>query len=628
MQTKINRIFRQSGWLAALLVLLSLVAAAGIYLLSRQWLAAVAAFLAVCGWAAAWLYRRREHEARLDQHAQQLALEQSQARLLDIERQRAENERRLKTVLNLNRSLLEARDESALMDAALSSITALVGGLGCSFVPVDEWQQPLPAFTYGQLPEPVLRAWATHLANAVLRERCGNCRILHSTAGQCPMHPQEIGDMLTVYCLPLYSKNHHTRPLNERSAVRPMSEQRTLGIMHLYLSSGHHLDADTRQFLEGLLQEIALAVESARMREQELVTLRQIQMLHASEGGLSDSLGGLLDGLRQALEADFVILRLRASADERLSGLHLQRGEFHNLSPHDLDQIFSQALTGNPVASPAGQTPVWLALPMRLPEGQVPGMLLVGSNHPQSFHPRQEAILQTVAAQAALLVENERILRSLEYKAVIQERTRLAREIHDGLAQTLAYLKLQAAQMQTYLAQGDMTRLTQVLKDNYQALAEAYLDTRQAIDNLRLTPGASLETWLEQVSADFENATKLPVERALQAVQTTWSDVLTPEIQAQLMRVVQEALNNIRKHARASRAWVSLREWQGDLVLEVGDDGQGFDSEDVPEVSQHGLRGMRERAELIGAEFQVISQVQRGTVVRLTLPAYLKEISR
>lgn len=89
--------------------------------------------------------------------------------------------------------------------------------------------------------------------------------------------------------------------------------------------------------------------------------------------------------------------------------------------------------------------------------------------------------------------------------------------------------------------------------------------------------------------------------------------------------MVQETFSNIRKHAQAQRVSVFLREWRGDLVLEISDDGTGFESEDVPELSRHGLRGMRERAELIGAEFQIISQRGKGTTVRLTLPVGIEE---
>ena len=626
----------------------SLLAALGVYLLARSagesfgWAAALsgAVLLAIAGCWAAFSWRSQALLLRAARRQAEDRLGEALNRQTEDALRLAEDQRRLNLVLSFNRSLVEARDEKSLMDAALSAISDLVGALGCSFVPVDEWEQPLPAFTFGQLPEPVLRAWAGHLAGTALRERCESCDVLQSTPGGCPLHPQSVGSSLTVYCLPLRGGRDQ--------------RERTLGILNLYLPTGRMLDADTGRFLEGLLPELALAIETTRLRGQELSTLRQIQLLHAPLGGLSDSLGGLLENLQTALEADTVWLRLRPSADERLSGLSLLRGPVPALSPLEINRLFERVLLGETeravqktaqnaanaapgatsdaapadTAHPALHAGYWLALPMRLPEGQVPGMLLVGRASGLPFHPRQEAILQTVAAQAALLVENERMLRSLEYRAIIHERTRLAREIHDGLAQTLAFLKLQSAQMLSYLAQGDLTRLSQVLKDNYQTLAEAYLDTRQSIDNLRLTPRNGLEASLEQIAADFKSDLNLTVERSIMPLSEPWVALVTPEVQAQLVRIVQEALNNVRKHAHAQRVWIHLREWQGELLLEVGDDGLGFDADDVPEISQHGLRGMRERSELIGADFQIISQVHHGTLVRLALPAYLKETSQ
>jgi two-component system nitrate/nitrite sensor histidine kinase NarX len=96
-------------------------------------------------------------------------------------------------------------------------------------------------------------------------------------------------------------------------------------------------------------------------------------------------------------------------------------------------------------------------------------------------------------------------------------------------------------------------------------------------------------------------------------------------VQVQMVRILQEALNNIRKHAYASRVSITLREWGGDLVMEIHDDGRGFDPEDVPEMAQYGLRGMRERAEMIGAELQIISAPHLGTTVQVSLPSRQEE---
>ena len=93
-----------------------------------------------------------------------------------------------------------------------------------------------------------------------------------------------------------------------------------------------------------------------------------------------------------------------------------------------------------------------------------------------------------------------------------------------------------------------------------------------------------------------------------------------PEVQAQLIRIVQEALSNIRRHACAKQIWVACDTVDDDLILEVRDDGRGFTPQDVSMSSRYGLQGMRERSQLIRAELQVTSQPGEGTTVRLRLP--------
>ena len=91
-------------------------------------------------------------------------------------------------------------------------------------------------------------------------------------------------------------------------------------------------------------------------------------------------------------------------------------------------------------------------------------------------------------------------------------------------------------------------------------------------------------------------------------------------MKAQLVRIVQEALTNIRKHAQACTVTISASEREGEVVLEVHDNGRGFMPEEVQPVSQYGLRSMRERAESIGADFQITSAPGAGTTIRLRIP--------
>jgi two-component system nitrate/nitrite sensor histidine kinase NarX len=231
-------------------------------------------------------------------------------------------------------------------------------------------------------------------------------------------------------------------------------------------------------------------------------------------------------------------------------------------------------------------------------------------------------MMQTVAGQVAFVLQNVRKANEYEYKAVMQERTRLAREIHDGLAQTLGFLKLKAAQMRNYADNLDWEALQEAIDTLYDTLADAYQDARQAIDDLRISTAKSgLRGWLSQVVDDFREFSGLAV-----TFQEPVIDVdLPPEVHSQLIRIVQEALNNIRKHAQAEQVWISCQETGGDLMLEVRDDGIGFSPEDLPGPSQYGLRSMRERAELIGADFQVICEPQGGTTVRVRLPLTSQE---
>jgi signal transduction histidine kinase len=212
--------------------------------------------------------------------------------------------------------------------------------------------------------------------------------------------------------------------------------------------------------------------------------------------------------------------------------------------------------------------------------------------------------------------KTEELLEQLEYKAVLDERTRLAREIHDGLAQTLAFLKLEAARMQTYVSKGDVETVSRTLRACSQTLSEAYLDARQAIDNLRRAPDERLGDWLELTAADFTTLTGIAVD-----VSNVHLDyIFSPNIKAQLVRIVQEALTNIRKHAQACGVTISVFEHDGSVILEVRDNGRGFASEETQPASQYGLRSMRERAESVGADFQIISTPGAGTTVRLQLP--------
>ena len=207
------------------------------------------------------------------------------------------------------------------------------------------------------------------------------------------------------------------------------------------------------------------------------------------------------------------------------------------------------------------------------------------------------------------------LLAEIEYRAVLGERARLAREIHDGLAQTLAFLKIEINRAGNLLSKGETDGAARLLTESTRAVSDAYLEARQAIENLRRVPDGRLETWLHQVAEDFESLTGQRVELGI-----SLDSAFPPNVQVQLIRVVQEALTNVRRHAQAGRVWLSACESDGELVIEVRDNGRGFAPADSIAAARFGLRGMRERAESVGADIQIVSRPNEGTTVRLRVP--------
>lgn len=526
-------------------------------------------------------------------------------RVAESERQADAAYRRLNAIFHVSQRFVEASDENEVIQLALQLSVELTGGMGASFVPLNEHGQPLPAVNFGEMPFPVMTDWVEYLASPGVRSRCGACEArgqLHSD-GTCPLLQGPFSGAIGMFCLPL------------RRA------EREFGVLNLFIPNVDMLDPQTQAFLRTLVDETALALEGVRLRRRELEALRQMQAVR-EKTDLSTLMPTLLEDVRQTFESDFAILAekdgdppARVVAGEFPAGSRpfldgILHGTINSRKPLALGDV-----SGDPASAP-GVTSL-LAAPLLSAGGSALGVLLVGNCSGEPFHPRQLGLLQTVAGQVALVLQNANAMAELEYKIMFQERTRLAREIHDGLAQTLGFLKLQTAQLRNYLARNELDRLRQSADLCYTTLSEAYQDVRQAIDGLRIWPTESgLAGWLEQTVVEFEELSGIPVIVEGLEVEASFQ----PEVHAQLIRIVQEALSNVRKHARASRVVIALQKVNSDLWLEIRDDGLGFSPEDVPGPSQHGLRGMRERAELIGADFQVISRPEAGTTVRVTIP--------
>lgn len=209
----------------------------------------------------------------------------------------------------------------------------------------------------------------------------------------------------------------------------------------------------------------------------------------------------------------------------------------------------------------------------------------------------------------ALRLANHELVRLREAeveRATAEERARLAREIHDGMSQELWYAKLKQSRLAAL--EGLSHEAKELADEVAGAIESALSEARQAILALRPAEGASFAQVVSRYVEDFADRFGIPAESSVDAA----AERLPTRHQAELLRILQEALTNVRRHADATRVRVALQSTERGLTLVVADNGRGFDPGEEAS-SRYGLRGMRERAAIIGAELRVESAPQDGT---------------
>ena len=258
-----------------------------------------------------------------------------------------------------------------------------------------------------------------------------------------------------------------------------------------------------------------------------------------------------------------------------------------------------------------------VSLPIRVHERTM-GELNLFYNAQVEPSAAERSLLEALAAHLGAAMENLRLGQLDKEAAVSQERNLLARELHDSIAQTLAFLKIQVQLMRDALAGDDAQRVQAVLAEIDAGVRESYGDVRELLLHFRTRAnGEDIEPALRSTLRKFEHQSGIAAQLQMQGHGLP----LAPDTQIQVLHIVQEALSNVRKHAHAHQVWLDVQQ-QPAWRFEVRDDGIGFAADDPARAETHvGLRIMAERAERIGATLEVIATPGRGTSVLLELPA-------
>ena len=258
-----------------------------------------------------------------------------------------------------------------------------------------------------------------------------------------------------------------------------------------------------------------------------------------------------------------------------------------------------------------------LAAPLRVGQ-RVVGALCVGSPQAGRFTGESAEILAKLANTAAVALENARLYAQAERVATLEERSRIAAEMHDGLGQTLGYLGLMTDQVVDFLAQGQDAAALERLAATRAAIEQATGEVRRAIGHLLDDAPAppDLATRLHALTDDFARANHLELRWL-----ATDAPRCTPEVAEQVVNIAREALQNVARHAGAQQVTVQLARNNGHCQVTVQDDGRGFDPA-APEPEGHfGLKIMQARAAHIAGELTVESAPGQGVCVRLAWPA-------
>lgn len=256
-----------------------------------------------------------------------------------------------------------------------------------------------------------------------------------------------------------------------------------------------------------------------------------------------------------------------------------------------------------------------LAMPLRV-QGSTVGALNV-ANKPGGFTPEDVRILSLFADAAALALENARLNEKVGQMAVVEERQRLARELHDSVTQALYSIALYAEASRLALTAGKVNVATENLRELHATAREAMLDMRMLIFELRPPVLAkeglvsALQSRLATVETRAGLLTKLDVEGERR---------LALAVDTELFWIAVEALNNVVKHARATLLVIRLAYEDHTVRLEVCDDGRGFDLEVARQEGGMGLRGIEERVQRIHGEWEIRSKPGEGTTVQVLVP--------
>jgi signal transduction histidine kinase/putative methionine-R-sulfoxide reductase with GAF domain len=554
-----------------------------------------------------------EHEIQLaSAFAEQATLALENARLRDGAQRRAvELEALYRADETLHRSLQLEDVLQALVDLAND-------GLRADKTSVLVWDEQhtrlVPGATYGFQPESVAKM--SHPPGVGVTS-------LVAMTGQPVVVPDATADQRVAHRI--------TDPENIRSLMHvPITVGgEVFGVFGVNYCEPHQFTASELRLLQGLAQRAALAIENARLYGEAQQRLAEIERRREVAEALRDLLAVVNSGRSLDAILDHVVVQASHLLGSAASAIFLpaEPGFLRVHASRGLDAEYAarRVTVGAPPSglafrsqhavaltdSETGPYKAVLAVPLAV-KSETYGTLTLYYADRRTFDDEEIALASTFADQAALAIENARLSERAQEAATLEERQRLARELHDAVTQTLFSASL-IAEVAPRLWQRNPDEALRRL-DELRMLTRGALAEMRAL-LLELRPGALVETPIGQLLRQLTDSTSTRA-RLVTELRVDCERSLPPDVHVATYRIAQEALSNVVKHAQASHVTIEMAADGEGLALSVIDDGRGFDPARVP-AGHFGVSIMRERAEAIGAQLAIGPFESGGTRVAL-----------
>jgi signal transduction histidine kinase len=433
-------------------------------------------------------------------------------------------------------------------------------------------------------------------------------------------------------------------PLTRSALCVPLKVgERVIGVINAESRRQDAFSAADERLLATFASQLATAIEKVRLmatleqrvadRTRELLALYHVTTVASQSLDLNTALEQSLERVLAAMRSNVGAIQL---VDETGELLHLavQQG-----IPPDVAAQMDAVPSGDslagwvmkhgeplivpnigtdprvPQAAHKGGLLSYVGVPMRV-GGRTLGVLSMFGEAGLPFNVEEVALLSSVADQVGVVMENTRLRQLAEEAAVMKERDRLARELHDSVTQSLYSLTLFAEAGRELIKAGDLGRVEHHLARIGETAQQSLKEMRLLVHELRPPVlerdglVGALHQRLDAVERRAGVEARLLVEELVE---------LPPTVEEGLYRIAQEALNNALKHAAATSVTVHLRTDGGRVELEVIDNGRGFDPKAVSDKGGMGLISMRERAEKLGGSLTVLSVPGEGTRVKVSV---------